>query len=523
MTEKMGYTIGISSGAFGLVETNEKANLMTIPRKIFAGGLEGVSFTQVDLESITEFNEPEIEKEIKKIKSLGITFGFHGEFYRGAERPLEMLDSAIEAEYIHSHKRLMQHIEGCGKLGGVYVNAHPSQTTPFTRLGMHLEPSKLVDFWGRSLRKFLDDNKNLLDWIVKEDKPGDKSFIWEFTHRTATFMINAYEEDLTTSYLYRNQVKELPADEKEKIHGKAIEKTKEFFLTEISANDLAYGPEKAAYYIVAKWMQDNNDPLWKSIVGKSIRDEDLSKPEEIEKWVPAVSAKYIWGHFCPNGKLYPDPRPLLKKYKLYFVFEAEMGEGGLEGMHRFYRPRDMIFLCQAIKSEYVGICFDFEHVLSQNVNIIKEIESIPYGSAKYLKLCHLGFPTSLVPAHMPIPLGSKEQLWLYERLFELRKKGFKSGWLIFERAGAPRENVILVLRLIKHYLEMEIEPKKLPLDFYGMKEHGPEIARQELAIKEHALDPLKGMLLVPEEEYTFLSSEAVKKGKGEEWRKEKYK
>ena len=69
----------------------------------------------------------------------------------------------------------------------------------------------------------------------------------------------------------------------------------------------------------------------------------------------------------------------------------------------------------------------------------------------------------------------------------------------------------------------DTEPKLLPLEFYGMKEHGPEIARQQLAIKEHALDPLKGTLLIPEEEYTFLSSEAVKKGKGEEWRKEKLK
>jgi hypothetical protein len=31
------------------------------------------------------------------------------------------------------------------------------------------------------------------------------------------------------------------------------------------------------------------------------------------------------------------------------------------------------------------------------------------------------------------------------------------------------------------------------------------------------------MLLVPEEEYTFLGSEAVKKGKAEEWKKEKFK
>ena len=179
MAEKEGYTIGISSGASGLVEANEKQALMTIPRKIFAGGLEGVTFTQVDLESITEFNEPNLDEEIKKIKGLGITFGFHGEFYRGNERPLEMLDSAIEIDYIHSHLRLIQHIEGCGKLGGQYVNFHPSQTEPFIRLGIHLQPTKLVDPSGRPLKTFLEENKEIMNWIIKEDKPGEKAFLWE--------------------------------------------------------------------------------------------------------------------------------------------------------------------------------------------------------------------------------------------------------------------------------------------------------------------------------------------------------
>ena len=516
----MVYTIGISSGAFGLVAETEKPGLMTIPRKIFAGGLEGVNFTQVDLESITEFNEPNIEKEVKKIKDMGITFGFHGEFYRGAEKPLSMLDSAIEAEYIHSHVRLIQHIEGCGKLGGVYVNAHPSETVPFIRLGTHFQPTKLVDPWGRPLREFLEENKELLDWIVDEKN----NFVWEFVRRTSKYYIKYYEDSLTNDYYTRHENKPPSEEEKKKIHERAIELTKETFLEEISTSDFSYGTERAAYYIVAKWMKENNDPLWKNIVGKHIKDEDFPKTEEVKKWVPAVAAKYIWGHFCPKEKKqYPDPRPIMEKYKIYFVFEAEMGAGGIEGMSRFYRPKDMIHLCQAINSKYVGVCFDFEHVLSQNVNPAKEIEEISYGDAKYIKLCHLGFPTSLVPAHMPIPLGSNEQLWLYERLFELRKKGFKDGWLIFERAGAPRENVIIVLRLFKHYLERDIEPMKLPLEFFGMKEQGPEIARQQLAIREHALDPLKGMLVVPEEEYTFLSSEAVKKGKAEEWKKEKYK
>ena len=514
----MSYTIGISSGAFGLAEPTEKQNLMTIVRKIFAGGLEGVNFTQVDLESITEFNEPNLEDEIKKIKKMGITFGFHGEFYRGEERPLEMLESAIESHYVHSHTRLMQHIEGCGKIGGLYVNFHPSQSPPFISLGRAFQPTKLVDPFGRPLKKFLEDNPKLLNWIIEEDKV----FVWEFLRTTPKRFIGGVERDYTVNYKNQHEGKEPPSDEKKKIHEEAVKYVKDYFLNEISISDFTYGPERAAYYIIAKWMQDNGDPLWKSIVGKHIKDEDLPKPEKLKEWVPAVAAKYIWGHFCPKEKEYKDPRPLLKKYKLKVLFEAEMGAGGIEGMSRFIRPRDMIFLCQAIKSDYVGICFDFEHVLSQNIDPKKEIDTIPYGSAKFIKLCHLGFPTSLTPAHMPIPLGSKEQVWLYERLFELRKKGFKDGWLIFERASAPREQVILVLRLFKQFLEKDTLPKELPLEFYGMKPEGPEIRRQEIAIKEHALEPLKGMLVIPEEEYTFLSSEAVKKGKAELWKKEEY-
>ena len=72
----------------------------------------------------------------------------------------------------------------------------------------------------------------------------------------------------------------------------------------------------------------------------------------------------------------------LKKYRLYICFEAEMGAGGIEGMSRFYRPRDMIFLCKAIKSEWVGVCIDFEHILSQNMNPKKEIETIPFGDCE---------------------------------------------------------------------------------------------------------------------------------------------
>ena len=249
----MGYIVGISSGAFGLVEQREKASLMTIPRKIFAGGLEGVNFTQVDLEAVTEFNEPNIKKEVEKIKKLGITFGFHGEFYGGSERPLEMLDSAIEADYFHSHERLIDHIKGCGNLGGKYVNFHPSQTTPFTRLGMQFQPTKLVDPWGRPLKKFLEENKYLLDWIVKEDN----DFLWEFMRTTPKIQIQRHMNNRIWQYRSENGGKDPSNDEKNKFRKEIIKELQNLFLNEIGTSDLAYGPERASYFIIAKCIHVN--------------------------------------------------------------------------------------------------------------------------------------------------------------------------------------------------------------------------------------------------------------------------
>ena len=78
------------------------------------------------------------------------------------------------------------------------------------------------------------------------------------------------------------------------------------------------------------------------------------------------------------------------------------------------------------------------------------------------------------------------------------------------------------MRIVKKYLEAEIPPKELPLEFFGMEEKGPDLTRQEVLIKEHTLDPIKGLLSIPEEEWTFLSRAATEKGKAEEWRKEKF-
>ena len=509
----MGYIVGVSSGMFMTATQEEKAQFLTVPRKIFRGGLEGVNFTQLDIESITEFVEPYLKEETKKIRDLGIRFGVHGESYAmgGAEKPIGMMDSAIETEYFHCHERLIQHIKGCGMIKAEYVNIHPSETTSFIRLGMHLQPAKLVDFWGRSLKDFLKENTKVLDWLVESIKKG---FI-KITH-ISTYFYNIRDR----------KIRELKKEEKDitdEEYARIVNETyKESLLEVVESQELEYGSEKIAYYAIAKWMQDVNDPLWKSIVGKNIEEEKLI--EKINDWVPAVAAKYIWGHFNPiNTKKYKDPKPLLQKYNLYFVFESTMGSSGVEGMNRIFKPSHFIKMCQTIRSKWVCVCFDFEHVLSQNVDPKKDIEDIPFGAANLLKVCHLGFPTTHPTAHMPIPLGSKQQLWLYERLWELRKKGFKDGYLIFERGSAPRDKSLIALKIIKQYLEKDVPPMELPLSFYGMEPEGPDLKREEVMMREHFMAPLKGLLAVPEEEYTFLSKTAVGKGKTEEWKKEKYK
>jgi len=509
-----GYVIGYSSGFYSVAEASERESLMTMPRKMFKGAIEGVNFTQVDMESITELNEPYLKEGINRMKKLGIGLGFHGESYAmgGGEKPMGMLDSSLEMDYIHSHQRLIQHIKGCGSLGGEFVNIHPSETTPYIRLGKDLQPVKLVDPWGRPFKKFLEENPKILEWAIDAI---DNDII------TATHLMR-YKDNYIRYAL--EELKQKKGDEKPSEEDKRKarrEGIRNLLFEYTNSSEMEYGAEKTSYTLIAKWMQLNKDYLWESIVGKKIEDEKFdSKSKE---WVPAVAAKYIWGHFNPKDTdTYKDPKPLLQKYGIYFVFETQMGSSGVEGLFRLMRPRDMAFLCKAIGSSWVAVCFDFEHVLSQNIEPKKEIESIPYGLASYIKVCHLGWPTPHVPAHMPIPIGSEAHMYLYDVLFDLRKKGMKDAWFIYERASAGRETTILAMRMLKKFLEKDVLPKQLPLEFFGMDPKGPDIKRQEVTIREHFMDPIKGMLVVPEEEYTFLSKAAAEKGKAEIWKKEQF-
>lgn len=513
----MSYKVGISSGYWSIAKgggAEASEALAGISKKIYFSQTQGVQFTQIDIESLAEFGEPNLKEKLEAIKKAGFEFGVHAECVAIGMNTLP-LDSPLEDDYKRAHERLVLHIKKSGEIGSKYVLLHSSESHPFILLGKELQPTKLVDVWGRPLRKFLEENRRLLDWVVEKD------FVWEFTHRTPKGIISEIEENLLNNFYVRNK-KEPSEEEKKKIHEEAVRSAEGWFLQKISSADLAYGAERVAYFITAKWMEDSRDPMWANTVGGTIDDDKFR--EDYQKWVPAVSAKYIWGHFNPKVSVFENPKKLLEKHKMYLVFETPMATAGYELHMRLSRPLHMYYLAKAIGSDLVGLAMDFEHMLGSNLDPKKEVEALPFNGGKFVKVIHAGFPAPYQPAHLPIGVGSDAQLFLYERLYELRKKGFMDGFIIFERGDESSiKQTIISLRLIVQFLEKETPPNKLTPEFFGMAEKGAEVTRQIVAIREHAFDPLKGMLAVPEEEHGFLGRKAVEKGKGEEWRKEKYK
>ena len=69
---KMSYILGVSSGIFGAAQQEEKQQYAGLPKKAQYAITKGVQFVQLDLESISEFEEFEIDKKMQQIERLNI-------------------------------------------------------------------------------------------------------------------------------------------------------------------------------------------------------------------------------------------------------------------------------------------------------------------------------------------------------------------------------------------------------------------------------------------------------------------
>lgn len=589
----MTHLIGVSSGIFGAVSPEERLAAVSVGlfRKAQYCITKGVEFVQLDLESVSEFKEPDLKINMEKIKRMGITFGIHSET-RAFGVEVAELDSAIETDYKFGHERLREILEKAGEIGSKYVLIHSSESQPFLFLERHLQPAALVDFFGRDFGKFLKENPDLIDWLmggkienltekifevwlekrtkiktedIAEVMPS-QNFIWievvgyslpEIIRRIIDSLITEHETregGIKYDTFSEKAKKYIDGQIKTRINATLIDYRNHFF-DHIRSRRLAYGPERFAYWLIAKWMEKNKDPLWTNIINDTaeyfadVEDQEVDEwlsDKGIKKlsidddnfrqysylWVPAVSAKYIWGHLNnPDTVRYPDLKEIIDDNEMPLVLETPMAHRGVEEWLRLPNPIQMFHLVKEVGEDYLQIALDFEHMISIRLEPEKVIDALPDDGGKFVKVIHAGWPSPLAPAHIPIPLGSEQQTYLYKMLYKLREKGFgkdkeKEWFVVFERGGGldPIKQSVLALREIVKFLEKDVAPEKLPPEFFGIA--AGELAseeRQLVTIKEHMIDPLKGVLAIPEEEYTFLSKAAAEKGKAEFWKKEKLK
>lgn len=172
------------------------------------------------------------------------------------------------------------------------------------------------------------------------------------------------------------------------------------------------------------------------------------------------------------------------------------------------------------------LLIDFEHIATQGVDPNEELEDLVKNVpdvGKYIICIHSNFPSPM-HSHFPIELGDDR---IYKLLWILKEAGLGKDhltYILFERGGFkdPFQLAVVSLKLMIKFLQQNVPPDKLPDEFYGVASRGIlSEERQWVTVHYHAMDPLKGQLKIPEEEYTFLGRAATEAGKRpEEWKKE---
>ncbi len=307
--------------------------------------------------------------------------------------------------------------------------------------------------------------------------------------------------------------------------------------------------ENVAYRVIAKYMYLTGDPIWLDIIGdidpdhiidadnkvrtapelKGKKNKDIK--ELVDKFIIAVAIKYIQGHLFStstgkgmerygfNGSVYDY---LTKnKIRIYFENSPPLKEGS--GELRISSVMGLIDIAKEIDNgTFISAAVDTEHLMSNLYSPYEQFSSIPDGYGKYITMLHINGPRPIHPTHSPIFLYSPDMEIIYKWLYTLKKRGMTSAYFVWEMGSYGVRESAIAMRLIRNELSKEnpTPPDKLPPEFFGMDETFD--ARQMVAIREHAFDPLEGLIMVPEESHTFLSTAAKSKGGLAVWNKEKY-
>jgi hypothetical protein len=291
--------------------------------------------------------------------------------------------------------------------------------------------------------------------------------------------------------------------------------------------------------VLKKHKLDYNDDMW--LVNAWERAERTNDTEFKQFYYSVVGAKFLEGHIKAllewiDKKLIPvelKGKPELQEIarKLQITIEIpDARDPKYAGRYMLFHPKQIYSsvktLRKVLKTDRVWMTIDNEHLATQGYDPWVEGKKMTERYPEYAKMVlsvHATYPTPL-HSHYPIELGQTE---VYQLLWNIRAAGGGKNkdypmYLIFERGGGddPYRQSVDALKLMAKFLEKDVHPDNLPIEFYGLEKTAFDEKRQAQIMMDHRFDILKDLFNVPEEDWGLLSTEAVKKGKKEIFKKE---
>ncbi len=561
----MPYKVGVTSGLYTVARG---AELATTVRKIGYALTRGTSVIEISADVPHEVTETEGE-EIRHIaKKQGIDLLFHGSL----TIPMCMPE---RGEWRDAQDHMEKSFRSAVFSGCKYVLFHACLNIwleLMTYAGRKLTMS-FCDHKGRFIKEILKENKDLREWFVEkkaDDYVRDILVTEEINqisskHRVEQLKMEREISEINAKAMSGEISKEKAFeiinkkhDELAKIHNDLIKDT----VREKLRKGKKWDTEELrtvvgvidGYHIMAHYMFYTKDPIWTKMANiykidvnysdKNWVDKEWEKAEHKndrefkEFYYAVVGAKFLEGHLeklldwvdndLPNDLKDPELRKIAKNMKITIEI-PDARDATHAGLHLLWRPKQIYAAIKTIRrtlnTDRIWMTMDFEHVATQGLDPIKEMEETTddiTDFGEYVLSVHSNAPNPM-HAHEPLELGDVR---VYKLNWFLSRTGFgknNTGYLIYERGGGedPFKKAIAVLRLVAQSLEKNTHPDELPEEFFGMK--GPvagDFSRQSQIIRDHAWEPIKDLLEMPEEEWTMLSQAAIKKGKKPEfWKK----
>jgi len=290
---------------------------------------------------------------------------------------------------------------------------------------------------------------------------------------------------------------------------------------------------KEFYYgsVSAKLLQGHLVELCRWMHGMNMKEKKNSLLEIIENELKIINP--------PNKEKHKKELMEILKNLVIAIEEPDARDPSYAGRYMLWRTKQIYVAIKhtrrMLKEEgnphwdKIMLLIDFEHISTQGVDPLEEIADLVKvvpDVGKYIKTVHSNRPGPL-HSHFPLELGDD---LVYRLLWMLTNAGLgkeQTTYLVFERGGFkdPFRQAVTTLRLIVRFLQKNTHPDKLPDEFYGVYPRGLLAEeRQWVTVFQHRMDPLKGLIKIPEEDYTFLSRAAITElgKKPEEWKKEEY-